>query len=145
MTATFELSCLPQHHEGSGEAKGAEGLLRGSRCPEPWYWSREPSVRSKQGSKERELPCRSHRTFPRSATRPWDDVHRAGPPEWHRTGKGKMGMTAKEKGRWLPHPPCALLQFRKEGLNIRMDDTSRTVNSVVRACVCVCTLEYAMV
>lgn len=54
-------------------------------------------------------------------------------------------MTAKEKGRWLPHPPCALLQFRKEGLNIRMDDTSRTVNSVVRACVCVCTLEYAMV
>lgn len=49
-----------------------------------------------------------------------------------------MGTTAKEKGRWLPHPPCALLQFRKEELNIRMDDTSRTVNlSVVRACVCV--------
>lgn len=47
-------------------------------------------------------------------------------------------MTAKEKGRRLPHPPCALLQFRKEGLNIRMDDTRRTVNfSVVRACVCV--------
>lgn len=56
----------------------------------------------------------------------------------HRTGKGKMRMTAKEKGRWLPHPPCALLQSRKQGLNIRMDDTSRAVNfSVVRACTCV--------
>lgn len=137
------MSCLPQHREGSGEAKGAEGLLRGSRCPEPWYSSREPSVRSKQGSKERELRCGSQRTFPslinRSATRPWNDVHRGGPPEWHRTGKGKMGMTAKEKGRWLPHPPCALLQFRKEGLNIRWMTPAElsTFLWCVHVCVCV--------
>lgn len=145
MTATFELSCLPQHREGSGEAKGAEGLLRGSRCPEPWYSSREPSVRSKQGSKERELPCGSHRTFPRSATRPWDDVHRAGPQNGTEQEKVRWERQQRKREGGCPTHPVPCYSSGRRDSTLGWMTPAELSTSLWCVHVCVCTLEYAMV
>lgn len=60
-----------------------------------------------------------------TAAGPSDNVHQGGLIDWHGTGKGRVGITAKEKGGG-----CPTLS--------RMEDSSRTAQLFHGVCVCMC-------
>lgn len=66
-----------------------------------------------------------------TAAGPSDNVHQGGLIDWHGTGKGRAGITAKEKGGG-----CPTLS--------RMEDSSRTAQLFHGVCVyvCMCAMVY---